>query len=193
MPRGTTVPEPDEVRDMQRDGIRDPGDTSRPPGEEGLTTESIANPQDPRAESEDRQAPVYPGESTGATGQQEELVNGPDAVGEDRAGESEEASQESGVVQEADEEDRALLGPEETDEYRGKWRDIQSTFVDDPRDAVRSADALVADVMQTLAKSFSAHKQGLEVQWDRGEEVATEELRVALQHYRSFFNRLLST
>ncbi|MFF3247268.1 hypothetical protein ACFYWY_26910 [Streptomyces sp. NPDC002870] len=178
---------------MQRDGIRDGDDRTRPPGEEGLTTESIANPQGPRAESQDRLPPAFPGEATGATGQQEEPVNGPDAVGEEPAGIPEEAPLESGRAQEADEEDRALLGPEETDEYRGKWRDIQSTFVDDPRDAVRAADALVADVMQTLARSFSAHKQGLEAQWDRGEEVATEELRVALQHYRSFFNRLLST
>ncbi len=47
--------------------------------------------------------------------------------------------------------------------------------------------------MQALATTFSEHKQGLEGQWHRGEEVATEELRVALQRYRSFFNRLLNT
>jgi hypothetical protein len=47
--------------------------------------------------------------------------------------------------------------------------------------------------MQTLARNFSTHKQELEGQWDRGERVATEDLRLALQRYRSFFNRLLNT
>ncbi|MER5615154.1 hypothetical protein [Streptomyces sp. NPDC002215] len=63
----------------------------------------------------------------------------------------------------------------------------------DPREAVSAADTLVAEVMQALARTFPDHKQGLEGQWQRGEEVPTEELRVALQRYRSFFNRLLNT
>ncbi|MFD7527918.1 MULTISPECIES: hypothetical protein [unclassified Streptomyces] len=66
-------------------------------------------------------------------------------------------------------------------------------FVDDPREAVGAADTLVAEVMQALATTFSERKQGLEGQWKRGEQVPTEELRVALQRYRSFFNRLLKT
>jgi hypothetical protein len=49
------------------------------------------------------------------------------------------------------EEDRPLLG-EEAEGYRTRWREIQSTFVDEPREAVQSADALVAEVMQALAK-----------------------------------------
>lgn len=47
--------------------------------------------------------------------------------------------------------------------------------------------------MRTLASSFSTHKRELEGQWDRGERVPTEDLRLALQRYRSFFNRLLKT
>ncbi|WP_327308607.1 hypothetical protein OG730_38270 [Streptomyces sp. NBC_01298] len=86
-----------------------------------------------------------------------------------------------------------LLGASDTQEYRQSWTDIQGRFVDDPQDAVRSADTLVAEVMQTLAGTFAAHKQELEAQWGRGEEVETEDLRQALQHYRSFFNRLLKT
>ncbi|MFE7795796.1 hypothetical protein ACFU6F_43940, partial [Streptomyces sp. NPDC057460] len=62
-----------------------------------------------------------------------------------------------------------------------------------PREAVRTADALVAEVMQTLARSFASRKEGLESQWGQGEEVLTEDLRIAFQRYRSFFNRLLST
>ncbi|TXS74245.1 hypothetical protein EAO76_16420 [Streptomyces sp. sk2.1] len=85
-----------------------------------------------------------------------------------------------------------LLG-EEQEGFRGRWQRIQGDFVDDPQEAVSAADTLVAEVMQALARTFSDHKQGLEGQWQRGEEVPTEELRVALQRYRSFFNRLLNT
>lgn len=89
-------------------------------------------------------------------------------------------------------ENEPLLGPEEAEAFKSKWQAVQTAFVDDPQDAVRTADALVAEVMQTLARSFAARKEGLESQWGRGEEVLTEDLRIALQRYRSFFNRLLS-
>ncbi|MET8402874.1 hypothetical protein [Streptomyces sp900116325] len=90
-------------------------------------------------------------------------------------------------------ENEPLLGPEEAEAFQSKWQAVQTAFVDDPQDAVRTADALVAEVMQTLARSFAARKEGLESQWGRGEEVLTEDLRIAFQRYRSFFNRLLST
>ncbi|MFB7216514.1 hypothetical protein [Streptomyces sp. NPDC056255] len=89
-------------------------------------------------------------------------------------------------------EDEPLLG-EEQEAFHDRWQRIQGDFVDDPREAVSAADNLVAEVMQALARTFSDHKQGLEGQWQRGKEVPTEELRVALQRYRSFFNRLLNT
>ncbi|MEU2135186.1 hypothetical protein [Streptomyces sp. NPDC018352] len=93
-----------------------------------------------------------------------------------------------------DARDEPLLGVgREQEEFHSRWQRIQGDFVDDPREAVSAADALVAEVMQALARTFSDHKQGLEGQWQRGEEVPTEELRVALQRYRSFFNRLLNT
>ncbi|MEU8465556.1 hypothetical protein [Streptomyces sp. NPDC029003] len=90
-------------------------------------------------------------------------------------------------------ETEPLLDTGEAEQYRMTWSEIQGRFVDDPQDAVRSADTLVAEVMQTLAGTFSTRKQGLQEQWDRGEQVATEDLRLALQQYRSFFNRLLNT
>lgn len=89
-------------------------------------------------------------------------------------------------------EDHALLEPGDAKDFRVKWQDIQSDFVDHPKDAVREADTLVAEVMRTLAASFASHKDGLERQWAQGEDVVTEDLRIALQRYRSFFNRLLS-
>ena len=86
----------------------------------------------------------------------------------------------------------ALLDEGATTEVRGRWEEIQASFVDEPRHAVQEADALVAELMKQLANSFASERQTLEGQWDRGDEVSTEELRVALQRYRSFFDRLLS-
>jgi hypothetical protein len=87
----------------------------------------------------------------------------------------------------------ALLGSADEDRFRQRWGDVQARFVDDPQEAVRSADGLVAELMQSLAEGFSEHKARLEAQWRRGGDPDTEELRQALQRYRSFFDRLLST
>jgi hypothetical protein len=88
--------------------------------------------------------------------------------------------------------DVALLDPRDAEEMRRRWSDTQARFVDDPRGAVQSADGLVAELMQALARSFGAHKGELEAHWQRGGDPDTEELRQALQRYRSFFDRLLS-
>jgi hypothetical protein len=73
-----------------------------------------------------------------------------------------------------------------------QWSKIQTGFVDEPRRTVEDADKLVAAVMQRLAEGFANERSGLEKQWDRGDNVSTEDLRVALQRYRSFFDRLLN-
>jgi hypothetical protein len=85
-----------------------------------------------------------------------------------------------------------LLPDQETSKFEQRWEEIQTTFVDEPRQAVERADMLVADLMQRIAASFSDTRSELEGQWDRGDDVSTEDLRVALTRYRSFFNRLLS-
>ena len=77
-------------------------------------------------------------------------------------------------------------------DFRDRWREIQTGFVDEPRRAVEQADGLVAELMQRLAQSFSEQRNTLEHQWDASDKVSTEELRVALTRYRSFFERLLS-
>ncbi|GAA2634476.1 MULTISPECIES: hypothetical protein [Streptomyces] len=149
-----------------------------------LTTEDIANPgtaapaPDTRLDAE-RQVPTYPGEATA------------DIRGGDGSATEEETRGHEGTQPPA--ADEPLLGGEEAEGYRRSWSEIQGRFVDDPQEAVKSADALVAEVMQALAQTFSTRKQGLEGQWDQGEQVATEELRLALQQYRSFFDRLLKT
>ncbi len=91
-----------------------------------------------------------------------------------------------------DGDDAQLLADDEGAELSGRWETIQVTFVDDPRRAVEEADGLVAHVMQQLADGFARERETLEGQWSRGEDVSTEDLRVALQRYRSFFQRLLS-
>jgi hypothetical protein len=85
----------------------------------------------------------------------------------------------------------ALLESTESDRFQGRWREIQTHFVDAPQEAVQDADTLVAELMQHLAETFANERATLEQQWVRGEDVSTEDLRVALTRYRSFFERLL--
>jgi hypothetical protein len=85
-----------------------------------------------------------------------------------------------------------LFPSDQSEGFTTRWREIQTSFVDQPREAVTDADSLVADLMQRLAASFSQERERLEAQWDRGDDVSTEDLRVALTRYRSFFERLLS-
>ena len=84
-----------------------------------------------------------------------------------------------------------LFSEAEMGDFRSQWSKVQTGFVDEPRRTVEEADKLVAAVMQRLSEGFSNERSGLEKQWDSGDNVSTEDLRVALQRYRSFFDRLL--
>jgi hypothetical protein len=104
-----------------------------------------------------------------------------------------EATAPATAVDSADSHDRAPLFDEtELNDLRRRWQDVQGSFVDDPRTAVRNADELVAQVMTRLAAIFADERGKLEHEWDKGENVSTEDLRVALRRYRSFFDRLLT-
>lgn len=85
-----------------------------------------------------------------------------------------------------------LFPADQAESFRSRWATVQSGFVDEPRRAVEQADSLIAEVMKSLAASFADERQNLERQWDSGDDVSTEDLRVGLQRYRSFFDRLLS-
>lgn len=168
---------------MQTYGDREP---DREPGateETGLTTEDIMQ----SGTEGEQETPMYPGEATSSQADDAQAGEADESVAD------ESVAAESTAAESTEGDDEPLLGTTETEEYHKAWTDIQGRFVDDPQDAVRSADTLVAEVMQALAGTFSERKQGLEGQWGRGEQVATEDLRVALQQYRSFFNRLLKT
>jgi hypothetical protein len=85
-----------------------------------------------------------------------------------------------------------LFPDDQLRDLKARWDTIQTSFVDEPRTAVQQADSLVATTMQHLAEAFSKERTNLEQQWDRGDNISTEDLRMAFQRYRSFFRRLLS-
>jgi hypothetical protein len=106
---------------------------------------------------------------------------------------SAEVSSEPDDVQRGEADGREpLFTGEDAEQFRERWGEVQSRFVDEPRRAVEEGDALVATLMQRLAETFAEERSNLERQWDRDEDVSTEDLRIALQRYRSFFDRLLS-
>jgi len=86
----------------------------------------------------------------------------------------------------------SLFHADEGRGFRTRWDAIQTGFVDEPRVTVEQADALVAEMMKRLSEVFTQQRAGLEEQWGRGHEASTEDLRLLLQRYRSFFERLLS-
>jgi hypothetical protein len=91
-----------------------------------------------------------------------------------------------------DERLAALFSPDVAKEFRTRWDALQSSFVDDPRRSVREGDALVAQVMKSLTETFSKERAKLEGQLDQTDKASTENLRVALRRYHSFFERLLA-
>jgi hypothetical protein len=85
-----------------------------------------------------------------------------------------------------------LFPDDELHNFRARWDQVQTSFVDEPRQAVEQADSLVANVVKRIAEQFAAERSKLEDQWGKGDNVSTEDLRQALRRYRSFFDRLLS-
>jgi hypothetical protein len=118
----------------------------------------------------------------------EQQVEGTEAVGT----EGEQPQWEGRAEDRTDSGESTLLAQDTAERFRGEWEEIQRRFVDEPRDCVAQADTLVADLMQRLTAGFSNERSKLEQQWDRGDDVSTEELRVALTRYRAFFERLLA-
>ena len=86
-----------------------------------------------------------------------------------------------------------LLSQDQSDQLTERWQEIQTSFVDRPQEAVEEADALVADLMQRITSKLATERERLEKQWGEGDDVSTEDLRIALTAYRSFFGKLLST
>jgi len=85
-----------------------------------------------------------------------------------------------------------LFPDDELHNFRARWDQVQTSFVDEPRQAVEQADTLVANVVKRIAEQFANERGKLENQWAKGDNVNTEDLRQSLKRYRSFFDRLLS-
>ena len=154
--------------------------------ERRLTTDDLAADPEPTRQEEGREErrvePVDPDASYGRESEADE-----------RSREGQREASDSGASESRNgPEAQPLFAGAEASELRERWDSIQTGFVDEPRRAVEQADALVADLMQRLASVFSDERKSLEQQCDRGNDVSTEDLRVALQRYRSFFDRLLS-
>jgi hypothetical protein len=104
-------------------------------------------------------------------------------------GRAAEAQGAPGAINEAP---TPLFANEELTGYRTRWSGIQTGFVDEPRKAVEEADALVAELMKRLADSFAEERRKLEAHWEKSDKLSTEDLRIAMRRYRSFFERLLN-
>jgi chemotaxis protein histidine kinase CheA len=85
-----------------------------------------------------------------------------------------------------------LFAGEDIADLRARWAGVQAAFVDNPKECVQKADHLVSDVVEQLTAGFARARSRLEEQWSRGQQASTEDLRMALMHYREFFDRLLS-
>ena len=109
-------------------------------------------------------------------------------ITEDRTSENQAPTNTNAVAETLE----PLFEGDEAKKFRSRWTAIQSKFVDDPRDSVKQADDLVADIIKNVTMSFADRRIALEKQWNNGENISTEDMRQALKRYRSFFERLLT-
>jgi hypothetical protein len=159
-----------------------------PEFEEDLTTADLA--QGKRPVSEDRPKPVLAGRASEERADDrafdENVQQNPQNIS------TRSISNDVRSAPERTAEATPLFPESELEGLRSRWSEVQTAFVDEPRNAVEKADGLVAAAMKRLAEVFAEERSKLEQQWDRGDNVSTEDLRIALQRYRSFFQRLLS-
>ncbi|MGH9289745.1 MAG: hypothetical protein ACRD0V_15875 [Acidimicrobiales bacterium] len=116
-----------------------------------------------------------------------------DAVVDGEPSEPEPASAESSAAEPPAEEPpvaEPLLA--NASGYRDRWNVIQTGFVDEPSQAVQSAGELLAEVMDDLTHTLATELEMFEARGGAGDEASTEDLRVAFQRYRSYFDRLLA-
>lgn len=147
--------------------------------DEQVTTRDIAYPG--RSGAGARAAVIEPVTDTGVH-REEETIERQEIEGRRMQGGGREILESPGP----------LFPDDEMQAFRSRWDSVQTSFVDEPREAVKQADSLVANVVQRIAEQFSAEREQLEKQWDSGSDVSTEDLRQEMKRYRSFFDRLLT-
>ena len=178
-----------ELREKRIERDEEPKEIDRE--DSGPTTASIAGAgtnSELRREPDER-TPVFGGGSANINRQP---LASSTATAQRTAGSAAGAAAAAAPALAHDEQRAPLIAENEVNDLRSRWDAIQVGFVDEPRKAVEQADHLVAEAMKRIAEVFANERSRLEGQWDRGDNVSTEDLRVALQRYRSFFGRLLS-
>jgi len=157
---------------------------------EHLRRDTGANPEQSRAADPNPPEKVADRPVTGDTASRTLVAPPP---GDPRAANVTSQPGTAAATARAPEEERAaLFAADESNNLRARWDSIQVGFVDEPRKAVQEADALVSTTIKRLSEIFANERQNLEQQWDRNENASTEDFRVALRRYRSFFSRLLA-
>jgi cell pole-organizing protein PopZ len=134
------------------------------------------------------------GHASGQAAETQPRQTGDDASGTDRRAEEDTRTTQNGAAAPAATAgaQTPLLTEDKAAAFRARWDTIQASFVDEPRQSVEQADSLVAEAIKHLAEVFAQERSTLEEQWSRGDEVSTDALRLGLQRYRSFFQRLLA-
>ena len=148
--------------------------------EEQTITDSADEPTTSVSEAPRREDETTPAPAVETTAAEPE----PDPVGETHEAEPSATHEPSA--------DETLFAGDDLAELRARWAGVQAAFVDDPKDCVQKADVLVSDLVEQLTTGFTQARSRLEEQWSRGEDASTEDLRLALMHYREFFERLLA-
>jgi len=187
--QNTEIPVPADSREPRETETREPASqaTDEPMAQR---TDSLDQQSEPAQQSDpmDRQSMGEPVAEPAAEPMTEQAPA-------EQARDGQHSQRRENHAQDDEDEHVALFDPREAQELQGRWREVQSAFVDDPRSAVQGADQLVAQVIQSLTASFAAHKNELDGQWQGSDQSgpATEDLRLALRRYRTLFNQLLNT
>lgn len=158
--------------------------------ERAATTEQMSAPAQPDTEPA-RHAASGSAATAAVTAAEPARRPATEDLARERAATERAAERGAETAGEATQQPTPLFKGDQVQEFRTRWLRLQTAFVDEPRRAVQQADELVAEVMQTLAATFAEHKRELEQQWRREGTAETEELRLALRRYRSFFDQLL--
>ena len=139
---------------------------------------------EPRIDDENAAHAAHePGPATDDIGA--EAVREPEPVTDAVEAEPPRADRESSTAE-------MLFAGDDVADLRSRWAGVQAAFVDNPKECVQKADHLVSDLVEHLTTGFAQARSRLEEQWSQGQEASTEDLRVALMHYREFFDRLLA-
>jgi hypothetical protein len=156
--------------------------TAEPRIDDENTTDAVQEPE-PATDAVEAEAVREPEPATDAV--EAEAVREPEPTADAVEAEPPRVDHESSTAE-------MLFAGDDVADLRARWAGVQAAFVDNPKECVQKADHLVSDLVEQLTAGFAQARSRLEEQWSRGQEASTEDLRMALMHYREFFDRLLA-